>query len=97
MEIYVEKKFSFNKLIPIALLIVMIIIIVFVVRFVTKKEESFSFQPSPVPVPQINYEFLSSPEFTSLEVFPQYSIFIPGESVTPGRPNPFAPISKTKK
>lgn len=95
MDIYVEKKFSMDKLIPFIMLATIGVIIFFVFRFLNTKEEIIINSP-PIPTPQVNYDFLTSPEFNSLEVFPQYSIFIPGESVTPGRSNPFVPVSKSK-
>lgn len=95
MDIYVEKKFSMEKLIPFIMLVIIGVIIFFVFRFLNNKEE-IVINSTPIPTPQVNYDFLVSPEFNSLEIFPQYSIFVPGESVTPGRSNPFAPVSKSK-
>ena len=95
MDIYVEKKFSIEKIIPFILLIIIAVIIFLIFRFLNTKEEAV-INSTPIPTPQVNYDFLASPEFNALEVFPQYSIFVPGESVTPGRSNPFAPVSKSK-
>jgi hypothetical protein len=93
MDIYIEKKLNIQKLIPFILLIVIAIIIFIAFRLLTQKQE-VTFNLTPLPVPVIDYAFLTSPEFEALDVFPQYTIFIPTETVTPGRSNPFSPLSK---
>ncbi|MDD3292687.1 MAG: hypothetical protein PHI45_01530 [Candidatus Pacebacteria bacterium] len=92
MDIYVEKKFAFEKIIPIILLIVIFVIIFYVFQFLNKKEQ-VNVNLNPLPVPIIDYEFLT--KIDSLESFPQYTIFIPDEGpIGTARPNPFSPLSK---
>lgn len=95
MDIYVEKKLSFEKIGPFILLIVMIVGIFFLFKFFTKNTETESLAGT-LPVPNIDYSFLTSPAFEALESFPDYPSFREdeGTAVTPGRANPFAPISQ---
>jgi hypothetical protein len=93
MDIYVEKKFNIEKLTPFILLIVIGIVIFFAFKLFNK-EEAVEYVLTPLATPNINYEFLTSSEFDALDKFPQYTIFVPGESITPGRANPFSPVSK---
>ncbi len=92
MDIYVEKKFGTEKIIPIVLLIVILVIIFYVFQFLNKKEQ-IDVNLNPLPVPSIDYEFLT--KIDSLESFPQYTIFIPAEGpIGTARSNPFAPLPK---
>jgi len=87
MDIYVEKKFSMEKLIPIVLLLVIAVIIFFAFKFFTEKQEVIQ-TLTPLPTPKIDYTFLISDEFNALEKFPV--VIDPGPPVTPGKVNPFS-------
>lgn len=87
MDIYVEKKFSAEKLVPIVLLLVIAVVIFFAFKFFTKEEE-ISETLVPLATPNIDYTFLISDEFNALEVFPV--VIDPGTPVTPGKVNPFS-------
>ncbi len=95
MDIYVEKKISFEKIGPFILLVVIILGIFFVFKYFTKNTGTESFTVT-LPVPNIDYSFLTSPDFEALEPFPDYPSFREDEGVTatPGRTNPFTPISQ---
>jgi hypothetical protein len=87
MDIYVEKKFSAEKLIPVAMILVIIIIVFFAFKFFTTKQEA-SYTLTPLPVPKIDYTFLISDEFNALDPF---SVVIePGTILPPGKSNPFS-------
>lgn len=87
MDIYVEKKFSAEKLIPIVLLLIIAVVIFFAFKFFTKKQE-IDQNLVPLPTPSIDYTFLTSDQFNALEKFPV--VFDPGPPVTPGKNNPFS-------
>jgi len=87
MDIYVEKKFSAEKLIPFVLFLIIALVIFMAFKFFTKKQE-VSETLTPLATPKIDYTFLISDEFNALEKFPV--VFEPGPSVTPGKVNPFS-------
>ncbi len=90
-----EKKLNLNKLAPLLILLLLIVAVFFGFKYFTKPQATGS-SSAVYSVPSIDFDFLTSSELEGLEPFPVYPSFQEDDatSITPGRVNPFAPLSR---
>lgn len=96
MEINTEEKnLNLNKLAPVLILLLLVAAVFFGFKYFTKPQAT---GPSSTiySIPNIDFDFLTSSELEELESFPVYPSFQEDDatSITPGRANPFAPLSR---
>ncbi|HPD19771.1 MAG TPA: hypothetical protein PLV95_00845 [Candidatus Pacearchaeota archaeon] len=95
MESNIDEKLNINKIAPWLVLLLLVVAVFFGFKYFTKPQETGS-SSAVYSVPNIDFNFLTSPQLEELEPFPVYPSFQEDDasSIISGRANPFAPLSR---